>query len=272
MSDQLITRLRNANPTPPVPVSNDELRERILASTPTWASTPAPKSKRASTRRIQRWVASGAVAAAALAAVLIISLSGRAPSVAQAFPALNGPSTLTPTALQQSLKTYGVSPNNDGINIAKGRAVTTPWGTGFLLTGPDQRFVCVVAPGLSSEDWGASCAPMARATSLGTAWAEYAYDPGTHTARLIALFPQGATATMQSGGGATRQLSFSDGLLAIDITSPTRIAVTIHDHTTTYQFSPQQATPALSSSTGSSSSGSSESTTATATPPTNTTP
>lgn len=267
MSDQLMSRLRSANPTPPAHVSNDELRERILASAPAWASSAPNKTIRASRRRMHRWVASGAVAAAALVAVLVFSLSGRAPSVAQAFPALNGPFTLTPAALQQSLRYYGVSGGNDGLNIAKGRTVNTPWGTGYVLTGPNNRFVCVVAPGLSSVDWGASCAPMSRATSLGTAWAEYAFDSGTHTARLVALFPQGATATMQAGRGASRQLTFSDGLLAVDITAPTQIAVTINGHTTAYQFSPKQATPAPVST-----SGSSGSTTASAAPPTSTAP
>jgi hypothetical protein len=270
MSDQLISRLRSANPTPSAHVSHDELRERILASTPAWASTPPAGSSRASRRRVHRWVASGAVAAAALAAVLTISLSGRAPSVAQAFPVLNGPSTLTPAALQQSLQAgnYGVS-GDGGINIAKGRAVGTPWGTGYVLTGPQNRFVCVFAPGLSSADWGASCAQTAMATSSGTAWAEYAYDSGTGTARLVALFPQGATATMQTGGGVPRQLSLSHGLLALDITSPTQIAVTINGHTATYHFTPQHARPAP---TPTPASGSSGSTTAAAAPPTRTTP
>lgn len=198
--------------------------------------------------------------------MLVISVSGRVPSVAQAFPILNGPSVLTPAALQQSLSYYGVS-GDGGISIAKGRTVDTPWGTGYILTGPDNRFICVVAPGLSSADWGASCAQTAMATSSGTAWAEYAYDSGTDTARLVALFPQGATATMQTGGGAPRQLSLSDGLLAVDITSPTQIAVTINGHTATDQFSPQQATPAPSPA-----SGSSGSTTAAAAPRTSTTP
>lgn len=268
MSDQLLSRLRSANPTPSAHVSNDELRERLLASTPPWAATPPAKSSRASTRRVHRWVASGAVAAAALAAVLIISLSGRAPSVAQAFPVLNGPSTLTPAALQQSLRYYGVS-GDGGINIAKGRTVDTPWGTGYVLTGQDNRFVCVVAPGLSSADWGASCAQTAMAASSGTAWEEYAYDSGTDTARLVALLPHGATATMQTGGEAPRQLSLSHGLLALDITSPTQIAVTINGHTATYHFTPQHATPAP---TPTPASGSSGSTTAAAARPTTTTP
>jgi hypothetical protein len=218
--------------------------------------------------RLRLGVAASAIGAAALAVVLTaVSLSGSAPSVAQAFPALNGPSALTPVALQQSLSAgqYGLS--SSVLNIAKGRTVDTPWGTGYVLTGPDNRFVCVVAPGLSRADWGASCASTAMATSSGTGWAEYAYDSATDTARLVALFPKGATATMQTGGGAPRQLSLSDGLLAVDITSPTQIAVTINGHTDTHQFSPHEATPAPTST-----SGSSGSTTAAAATPTSTAP
>lgn len=274
--DPVMSRLRNANPDRLADMRNDQLRDRIVSITPTWRTgdrATEPTLRRAWMPKISRAVglrsgiAASGMVAAALAAVLVISFSGRAPSVAQAFPALNGPSVLTPAALQQSLRYYGVS-GDGGINIAKGRTVDTPWGTGYILTGPDNRFVCVVAPGLNSADWGASCAQTAMAISSGTAWAEYAYDSGADTARLVALFPQGATATMQTGGGAPRQLSLSDGLLAVDITSPTQIAVTINGHTATDQFSPQQATPAPTSTT----SGSSGSTTAAAAPPTSTAP
>ena len=124
-------------------------------------------------------------------------------------------------------------------------------GNGYILTAPDNRFICVIAPGLNSTDWGASCAQTKLATSSGTLRKEYAYDPTTHTARYLALLPKGATATLQTSGGTARQLGLPDGLLAVDISSPTRIAVTINGHTTTDQVSPQDATPASSAPSGS---------------------
>lgn len=277
--DPVMSRLRDANPVRVVDMRDEQLRDLIVSRTPPWRLND--RAGKLAVRRawvpkispiggVRSGIAAVGMVAVALTLALTVSLSGTAPNVAQAFPALNGPSTLTPAALQQSLREYGVSGGTDGLNIAKGRTVDTPWGTGYILTGPDNSFVCVVAPGLSSADWGASCASTAMATSSGTAWAEYAYDSGTDTARLVALFPQGATATMQTGGGAPRQLSLSNGLLAVDITSPTQIAMTINDHTATYQFSPQQATPAPTPASGSS--GSTTAAAATPTPPTSTTP
>lgn len=274
--DPVMSRLADANPDHIVHMGDQKLRDLIVSHTPPWRSNDEvgkPRLRRGWVAKVSlvgglrsRIAASGMVAAA-VAVALVVSLSGSAPNVAQAFPALNGPFTLTPAALQQSLKIYGVSPGNDGINITKGRTVTTPWGTGYILAGPDHRFVCVVAPGLSSADWGASCAQTTLAISSGTARTEYAYDPATHSARLLALLPKGATATMQTNGGEARQLVLSRGLLAVDITSPTQIAVTINGHTTTDQFSPHDATPASSGP-----SGSATATTVTATPSTSTTP
>jgi hypothetical protein len=270
-----MSRLRDANPDRVADLRDEQLRDLIVSRTPPWRL-----NDRAGKLAVQRaWVpkispvgvrsgiAALGMVAVALAVALTVSLSGTAPNVAQAFPALNDPSVLTPAALGQSLKVYGVDPHNDGLNIARGHVVGTPWGTGYILTDPDNRFVCVVAPGLSSADWGASCAQTKLATSSGTARMEYAYDSATHTARLLALLPQGATATMQTSGGTPRQLGLSDGLLAVDITAPTQISVTINGHNTTDHFSPQGATPAPASAT-SGPSGTESTTTVEATPTT----
>jgi hypothetical protein len=277
--DPVMSRLRDANPDRLADMRNEQLRDRIVSITPTWRPNDRagePALRRAWVPKIslagglRSGIAASAILAAALAMALTVSLSGSAPNVAQAFPALNDPSVLTPAALGQSLKVYGVDPHNDGLNIARGHVVGTPWGTGYILTGPDNSFVCVVAPGLSSADWGASCAQTKLATSSGTLRREYAYDSATHSARLLALLPQGATATMQTSGGTARQLSLSDGLLAVNITSPTQIDVTINGHTTTDQVSPQDARPAPTPTT-SGARATSTSTTVTGTP-TSTTP
>jgi hypothetical protein len=247
-----MSRLRDANPDRVADIRNEQLRDLIVSHTPTWRPNDRagePALRRAWAPKISRLgglragIAASTTAAAALAVALTVSLSGSAPNVAQAFPALNGPSVLTPAALALSRRNYGVA-GDGGISIAKGHVVGTPWGNGYVLTGPGDSFVCVVAPGLSRADWGASCAPTKLATSNGTWLRVYAYDSATHTARLLRLLPQGATATMQTSGGPARRLSLSDGLLAVDITSPTQIAVTINGHTTVAQVSPQDATPA----------------------------
>jgi hypothetical protein len=277
--DPLMIRLHDANPEPQVGTHNQQLRDHIVSQAAPWNSNDRVGGPGLGRNRVPaaglRWgIAAGVMLAGAVAVALtVVALSGSAPSVAQAFPALSRPSTLTPAALQQSLKIYGGTA--EGIDIAKGHTVQTPWGKGYVLTGPNDEFVCVVAPGLNSADWGASCAQTVMATTRGTGQAEYAYDSRTGTARLLALLPHGATATIETAGKAPRRLSLSDGVLAIGIAKPTRIAVTINGHTTTHQVFPQEAMPASGStlgSNGSSTVASSESTTSAAANVTRTAP
>jgi hypothetical protein len=245
MSDLLMSRLRSANPEALTHVSDNPLQQRILESVPPWAtwdSIPPPNSPRASRRRVQRWVASGAVAAAALAAVLIISLAGRAPTVAQAFPILNGSTTITPSELRRSLLIYGVAPNNDGIDIKHGHAVSTRWGTGYVLTNPSRTAICVVAPGLGPDGWGAACAPRSRAATTGVLY-EYAYDSALHSARLIALFPRGVIVTTTTPGGTRHREKLDNGVLAISISRPEQLTITIAHHTTIDHVAPKDAHP-----------------------------
>jgi hypothetical protein len=215
--------------------------------------------------RVQRWVASGAVAAGALAAALVVSLSGHAPNVAQAFPVLKGSATITPSQLQSSLRIYGVGRGNDGLDIEHGRPVRTRWGTGYVLTNPSQTTICFVAPGLNSQDWGASCADRSRATAAGTIGHTWAYDLATHAARFIQLFPTGAVVTIRAGDSGPRNASLDHGVLAINVSRPEQIAITIAHHTTTEQVTPKNATPTYPTGSGSSSS---TSTTVTGTPTT----
>jgi hypothetical protein len=272
--DPVMSRLRDANPDLVVDMPNEQLRDLIVSKTPTWrsgegAGRPVPPRawvpKISPVGRLRSGIAASGMVAAALAVTLIVSLSGSAPNVAQAFPALNGPSVLTPGMLQQSLAAYGVGPHDGGLRVGTGHAVSTPWGTGYVLTSPSDSFVCVVAPGLSRAEWGASCARTQQAISSGTLLTAYAYDSTTNTGRLLALLPQGATATMQTGGSAARQLSLSDGVLAVDITSPTEIAVTSDGHTTSDHVSPQDATAAPTSGTSGTSATSTSGTSATST-------
>ncbi len=242
--DALMTRLRCANPAPLTSMSDDELKRRILASAHDWTSIP--QSGRTAPPRAtwrQRWAAGGAVAAAALAAVLVISPSGHAPNIAQAFPVLKAAPTITPSELRSSLTRYGTGPNNDGLDIGHGRAVSTRWGTGYVLTNTRERFICLVAPGLDSHDWGASCASRSHATTSGTSLYLYAYDSALHSARLIALFPRGAVVTTTSRGGTRHRVRLDNGVLAIDVGRPEQITITIAHHTTIDHVAPTDANP-----------------------------
>jgi hypothetical protein len=253
--DAVMARLRDAKPAAIAETHDDQLRNRIVSQVPTWrtSSQAAALAKRRAwapgvwrSRRVRSGLAASGLVAAALVVAVVVSVSGSVPNVAQAFPVLNNAPVLTPAALQQSLKYYGVA-GDGGLDIRTGRTVATPWGTGYILTGPDDQFVCVVTPGPSAASWGASCAQAKQATSQGTMRDEYAYDAATHTARLVALLPKGATATTQTSGGTEHHLSLPDGLLAMNIASRTRLKVTINGHASVEQFVPRHTMSGLTS-------------------------
>lgn len=202
--------------------------------------------------RTQRWVVGGAVVALALTVALLISISGHTPNVAQAFPILNGRSTITPSELNAALRLYGVGPSNDGLSTKYGHPVRTRWGTGYVLTNPRRTAICVAAPGLDSQDWGAACAPRGRATTTGVLY-EYAYDSALHSARLIGLFPRGAIVTTTTPGGDGHRVKLDNGVLSINISRPEQIAVTIAHHTTIDRVDPSDAHPSYPTLSGSSS-------------------
>ncbi|HEY6399552.1 MAG TPA: hypothetical protein VIX82_19065 [Solirubrobacteraceae bacterium] len=253
MPDQLMARLRSANPAPPhIPteqLSDDQLRERILAIDPAWETVPSTSSARTSRRRVQGRLASGIALAAALAVVLVISLTGRAPNIAHAFPILNGPSTITPSELSRSVLYYGVGPGNDGIDLNHGHAVSTQWGTGYVLTNQQESAICVVAPGLTADGWGAACATRSRATTTGIFYG-YAYDAALHSARVIGLFPKDAIITTTAHGGLPHRLPLHHGVLAVNISRPERLTITVDHRTFISQIAPEDAHPVYGSSSG----------------------
>jgi hypothetical protein len=128
-----------------------------------------------------------------------------------------------------------------------------------VLTDQGRSVVCVVAPGRNPQQWGASCARTKMAAATGTLLMEYAYDPATGTARLISLLPQDASAAIQTRGGSPRPVKLNDGLLAINVTHPIRLSVSVNGRTVARRLSPKSATPPAAASAGSAS------TTATAT-------
>jgi hypothetical protein len=225
-------------------------------------SMPHGMRSRTSKRHLQLGTLSVTVIAAVVAAVVVLSLSGHTPTAAQAFPVLNEPVRITPSELATSLTLadYGMSTNN-GLDPRHGHPVRTPWGTGYVLTPAhpmsaaarsEGDVICLVAPGLTPRDWGASCGNQRQASSTGTYLIQYAYDTASRSARLIGLYPRGATLTAQIRGGARHKLPLKDGVLAINLTGPMTIAVTIAGHTAISHLAPvDRAEPGVPSRTAS---------------------
>jgi hypothetical protein len=234
------SELLSARPTNPVIGATDRGRGGGRSSAQRSArAARRRKMTKTSKRRLQLGTLSATVVAAVAAVAFAVSLSGQAPTAAQAFPVLNGPVRITPSELQASLADYGVS-GSGGLDPRHGHPITTPWGTGYVLTPAhpmsatarsEGDLICVVAPGRGPYDWGASCQNHQQALSAGTLIREYAYDPASRSARLIGLYPRGTLVTAQFGNGARRKLALNDGILAININGPMELTITINHHT-----------------------------------------
>lgn len=247
----VLSRLRAANPHRLEQLRDDRLKDHIVSLETGWEAHHRPiATARGRKVKLEPGPKSRLVAIAVALSALALSatglLSGSETTIAQAFPVLSRSTELTPVALQESptLKAYGVSRSAaSSLNIEAGHPVETRWGTGYVLESP-QGFLCIVAPGLSSADWGASCAPTDIAASKGTPVTHYARDDAKGTARVLGLLPQGASATMRIGEETPQRIDVRDGVLATNITSPAQIAITTDGETRTFQVSPETAAKA----------------------------
>lgn len=262
MDNAIMDRLRAANPTPSAAVLDENLRARIMAM-PADARLLVPDAKphrlpaagrhqrpaqpfwRIWARRHRGWLA--AVSAAVVGCVILAGVAASSsPPIAQAFPVLRKQTVLTPADLEHALAVYGVStPGDVGLNAGRGHPVTTPWGTGYVLTNSDRSVICLLAPGTVAQPWGASCARTAMAAHHGTADFAYAYDKSTRSARFITLVPADATATVLPSDGQVRTLAIHDGVVAFDVTGPTVLTTSVDGHASTITITPSDATPAL---------------------------
>jgi hypothetical protein len=167
-----------------------------------------------------------------LACVTAIALGVAAPwsggmSLAQAFPVLSGPSTLTPASLSQALRIYGVGAGDDGLDIQHARPIPTPWGKAYVLTNAPQTAVCVAVPAPAPVAWIASCNQAKSARTYGTAPVSYAYDTADDSVRFVALVPAGATASLNTGSRTT-PVPIHNDLLAFTAEPGSEIQITIH--------------------------------------------
>ncbi len=274
MDDTIMNRLRAANPVVAAVATDEALQAQIIAMPPdprlvesnprlqarssasvrgTHGQLPRwrpPQGLGLRRRGALNWTIVGATAAAVASAVALAVFAGSSPTAAQAFPVLGEHAALTPASLQQALKIYGIGPDNAGLDIRQGRPVTTPWGTGYVLTNKDNSVICVLAPGTTKQPWGASCARTDVAQRHGTAF-EYAYDKLAGSARFIALLPAGATATAQLDDGQPRALAIHAGVLAFDVNHPTALTTRIDGHANVVHLIPANASPAAASTIGS---------------------
>ncbi len=242
-----LARLRDANPHRSERLSDERLKDHIVSLDTNWEAHSLAVAGERGDRVTPKFRPKPqlVIVAVALALTLMASglLSGSDSRIAQAFPVLQSSTELTPAALQQSpaLKTYGFGPETArSFDIEAGHPVKTPWGTGYVLQS-SQGLLCIVAPGLNSVDWGGSCASDDIAAAEGTRLTAYAREDAKGEARVLALLPRGASATIRAGEGAAHEVDVRDGVLATLITSPVQIVITTDSATRSYQVSPRTA-------------------------------
>ncbi len=197
----------------------------ITASAELRAVSYRPRSERVRPRGV-------AVAVVLVACVTAIAIGVASPwnggtSLAQAFPVLSGPTTLTPASLSQALKVYGVGANNDGLDRQHAHPVRTPWGEAYVLTNASKEAVCVAAPAPDSIAWVASCNQTNIAQTYGTALVSFAYDRTNNSVRVVALLPAGASVLLITGGQRTT-VPIHQNLLALTAKPGSEVRVSVH--------------------------------------------
>jgi hypothetical protein len=219
----------------------------ITASAHLRALDYRPRSERVRPLRLTAAVA--LIACATAIAIGVGSTWDDGTPLAQAFPVLSGPTTLTPASLGRALKIYGVDPSNDGLNIQHARPVPTPWGQAFVLTNAAKEFVCVAVPAPEPVGWVASCNQAKRAETYGTAPVSFAYNKARDSVRVVALVPAGATASLITAS-LTATVVTHDNLLALTAKPGSEIQITVHDRSFVGKVT--RGAPAQISSPGSS--------------------
>lgn len=188
----------------------------------------------------RRWAAALTAAALIACVVAFIDLTSEsAPSLAQAFPVLNSPAISVPE-LVGLLRDGGATLENARVDVHDARAITTPWGTGYVLTDKDANRICLAVPGLGHAWWaGCGTATMAKRQGVDI---ELSFDKA-EAAEYVAVLPKGATATIQLQDGKTKVSPLREGVLAIVIHHPTIITTIVAGRTTQTTLTPPSKSP-----------------------------
>ena len=241
-----LERVRAANPVPrAVSVDWTAIQEHIRHDAPDEHTRPAPIGL---TRRVSAWtrgrqavaatVAIGTVAAAALAGVLASS-SGSIAGRAFALPVFAKPaSDVRP--LRTELEVFV----RHDADLRDARAITTPYGTGYVTTNADGSEVCAAVPLPPPPPAGdLALAGTCDETTPGDPAGLVMTVSDTSAVEWVGVLPAGASDPVaQNADGTTTPLTMQDGVASIVEQAPATITYQINNQTASFNVQPSPST------------------------------
>jgi hypothetical protein len=212
-------------------------RQLVLAGRAEAQRGPVSRLARSTAAVPRRWASVVAVAAAIVAGTVLSGLpTGPAPELAQAYAVFSKPAVDASGLLRavpgvaDLLRLSGLHPDP-----RHARAISTPWGTGYVLPADNGHSLCVLTPG-GRGTWEGSCA-RGKTARYGTEvllGGRYRRD-----AELVQVLPVGASApVVRYQNGTTRTLTLRDGVGAIVVHSRVTVTWRVDGRDFKLQFAP----------------------------------
>lgn len=196
------------------------------------------EQRRAVGRRRHRWArgrkwvgllllpAAGAIGLAVFA-LAGVDLSGRTPN-AYALPVLHTQS-VDARAHRSKLRSL----QRARMDFAHAHQISTPFGTGYVMTSADGNTVCVAVPD-TIEGYGQSCSAASEVRSSGLVVSMVAADKSQLPSELVVVLPSGASPpVLRFSKGGERRLPIRDGVASAAINHDAILVLTIGDRTLT---------------------------------------
>jgi hypothetical protein len=215
---RLLTQLRaHVAEQPAVAAERPALTGQAEAISTAPAATPR-------CRRIPRLSLPAAAALAALVTGVLTLLPAATPTLAQAFPILNGPARRLPARLTQALRAQWRTGTRPRFDLSRAYAFRTAAGTGYVLVDRGSRWMCILIPGFATDAAGGRCERVTVAR-LGQTPLEVRISAGAHRQEIVALLPRGTAASALTASGA-QQAHTRSGVLAVVSRGPVTVTTT----------------------------------------------
>lgn len=176
-------------------------------------------------RRAPRLSLPGAAALAALLTGLLTLLPAAGPTLAQAFPILNGPAQRLPVRLARVLRTGWRAGSAPWFDIDHAYPFGTAAGAGYVVVDQSSRWICILVPGFSPDHPRRRCEQV-RFARLGRPPLQLRIAAGRHRQEIVALLPRGAAAFVLPLGGTTRRVTVRSGVLVSTSARPVTVTTT----------------------------------------------
>jgi hypothetical protein len=229
----------------------DGFEERLLAQLKTQIATqpvaaPCPQKRTVRRGRLTRPAWTGSMMTTIAAAVaLVVAVLNMMPGVeqtalARAFPILRQQPQRLPERLQRMLRAERLVSGAEPADHELAYRFKAPTGTGYVIVDRQQKWVCLLVPGIVTTNTNAPCATtnwMLTETRRGLRVS------GNHHGRedIVALLPKGSTATLTSTS-SDHPIALHNGILTVVTSRPIAITTTVHGHETTTIYSASSTT------------------------------